>query len=82
MSEKVKIIPNPEAVPAEEVVETKSKPEFPTKLVRNILIGAAGVAITGYVAYKIQNKEDNKSDDSCKSDWETEYVPVPQTSNE
>lgn len=75
MSEKPTIVPNPEVVVEEEIPE--QKPKFPTKLVRNVLIGAAGVAITGYVVSKIRSKDDCEEETSTIP-WQ-DFVPAAQT---
>jgi hypothetical protein len=79
-TEKIKIVPNPEVVVEE---ETTSKPKFPTKLVRNVLIGAAGAAITGYVVCKLRNKEEDEDSDS-ETPWVAMFVPesTPEAASE
>lgn len=79
MTEKIKVVPNPEAESPIEETETV-RPKFPTKLVRNVLIGAAGVAITGYVVSKLKNKDD-ETDSEETAPWMNIAVPV-QTPSE
>lgn len=84
MSEKPKIVPNPEAAtPEEETTESKSR--FPTKLIRNVVIGAVGVAITGYVISKLRNKDDEEEVKSEENPWIDVFVhtkPEEQASGE
>ena len=72
-TEKPKIVPNPEHIEAEEEVPEKGK--FPTKLVRNVIVGAVGIAITGYVVSKLRNKSDEDSE-SSESPWVDVFVPT------
>lgn len=72
-SEKVKIVPNPEA--EVEAEETESKSKFPMKLVRNVVIGAVGVAITGYVVSKLRNKDDEEESSESTAQWIGVIVP-------
>lgn len=69
-TEKVKIVPNPETV--EE--ETETKPKFPSKLVRNVVIGASAAAITGYIACKLRSKDEDED-----SDFENPWIDVLTT---
>lgn len=77
MSEKVKIVPNPEVETVSEETEPESKSKFPTKLIRNIVIGAVGVAITGYVVSKLRNKDDDEADSNDETPWVNVFVPAP-----
>lgn len=70
MSEKVKNEPTPK----EEVTEeTPEKAKFPTTLVRNVIVGAIGVALTGYVVSKMRNKDD--AEEESETPW-MDFVPA------
>lgn len=77
MSEKVKIVPNPEVEAPEVEVETEPKSKFPTKLVRNVIIGAVGVAVTGYVVSKIRSKDKEEEEAEAQEyPWVNVFVPA------